>query len=189
MLAMSSLQKDAVTGLLLTVFTMGVGASLYSQTTQHGGTQWSANSRQQAEDKVVHRIDEIRASAKLAPLKRVSPSVEESELVCTAALTGRKVTDPLYASLTTYVTSDPAAETDALKTIALGTEYPDEKWPRYSVVVERNADDSTGKPLYTVGIARRVTSTKEFFAPLGCDVPFACMGKWKAQVAPECRRH
>jgi len=107
------------------------------------------------------------------------------ELVCTAALTGQKVGDPLFAGLATYVTNDLSAETETLKEITLG--LPKKKWPRYSVVVERNANSTPENPMYTVGVARRPSALLEFFAPLFFDVPFRGTNKWKEQVAPECR--
>lgn len=179
--------------------------SVYAQTTQQNGTDWSSKSRQPAEDTVANKIDAIRVSAKLPPLKRVKPSVEELELICTAALTERKVGDPIFADLQTYVTNDLTAETEPLKVVALGSEacrgkppscsegnprrlfYSDRKWPRYSVIVERNPSSTPENPVYTVGVARRPSALQEFFAPLEFDVPFKGMNKWKKEVAPECR--
>jgi len=176
--------------------------SLSAQTAASSGTEWSSKLRHTAADQVAKQVDAIRASAKLPPLKRVNPSLEELELVCTAAITGRKVRDPAFADLSTYVTHDLSAETEPLKIVALGTAacqspkqcpdggtryrvYPD-NWRRYSVIVERNASSTPNDLVYTVGIARRPSALLEFFAPLGFDNPFAA-NKWKKQVAPECR--
>jgi hypothetical protein len=100
------------------------------------------------------------------------------------------------------LTHDLSAETESLKIVALGTrgcespeqcpvgetryrEYPD-KWHRYSVIVELDANSKPDDPVYTIGVARRPSTLMEFFAPLGFDNPFAGT-KWKRQVAPECR--
>jgi len=107
------------------------------------------------------------------------------QLVCTAALTGRKVGDPIFGGLATYLTNDPSEDTEVLKNITLG--LPQKKYPRYSVVVERNANSAPGNPSYTVGVARRPSASQEFFAPLFFDVPFKGMNEWKKEVAPECR--
>jgi hypothetical protein len=173
---------------------MGLTMSLSAQNA--GSTEWSLELRRTAADQVAKQVDALRASAKLPPLKRVKPSLEELELVCTAALTGRQVHDPAFADLRTYVTNDLSAETEILKIVALGTvacqspkqcpAYP-EKWRRYSVIVERNASGTPNDLIYTVGIARRPSAQMEFFAPLGFDNPFAA-NEWKKQVAPECRK-
>jgi hypothetical protein len=166
------------------------------------GNEWSSKQRNTAADRVAKQVDAIRTSAKLPPLRRVNPSAEEVELVCTAALTGRKVNDPAFGDLLTYVTRDLSAETEPLKRVALGTAacespkqcrdgetryraYPD-KWRRYSVIVERSASSTPDDLVYTVGIARRPSAQLEFFAPLGFDNPFQA-NDWKKQVAPECR--
>jgi hypothetical protein len=175
----------------------------YAQTPRESGIDWSSKSRRAAEDTVASKIDAIRTSAKLPPLKRVNPSIEELELVCTAALTGRKVGDPIFADLQTYVTNDLSAETEPLKVVSLGTEacrgqscseskprrpvYSRQKWPRYSVVVELSANSKPEHPEYTVGVARRPSAALEFFAPLFFDVPFKGINKWKEQVAPDCK--
>jgi hypothetical protein len=179
----------------------GLAMSLSAQTATSSRNEWSSKLRHAA-DQVAKQVDAIRASAKLPPLKRVKPSLEELELVCTAALTERKVNDPAFADLRTYMTHDLSVDTETLKIVALGTrgcespkqcpdgetrhqEYPD-KWQRYSVIVERNPSSTPDDLVYTVGIARRPSALMEFFAPLGFDNPFAASG-WKKQVAPECR--
>jgi hypothetical protein len=177
--------------------------SAYAQTTQPSVSEWSAKSKRAAEDAVANKIDALRASAKLPPLKRVNPSKEELELVCTAAFTGRKVGDPIFADLQTYVTNDLSAETEPLKVVAFGTEacrghscsednprrpvYSKKKWPRYSVIVELRANSKPEHPEYTVGVARRPSAALEFFAPLFFDEPFKGINKWKEQVAPDCK--
>ena len=167
------------------VVMVGLTISVCAQATQPSGSEWSLKSKRAAEDAVASKIETMRASAKRPPLKRVSPSEMDFELVCTAALTGQKVGDPLFAGLATYVTNDLSAETETLKEITLG--LPKKKWPRYSVVVERNANSTPENPMYTVGVARRPSALLEFFAPLFFDVPFRGTNKWKEQVAPECR--
>jgi hypothetical protein len=159
--------------------------SVYAQVTQPNASEWSAKSKRAAEEAVAKKLDEIRASAKRPPLERASPSVREVELVCTAALTGGTVGDPIWGGLETYVTNDILAETEILKRAALG--LPKKQWPRYSVIVERNPNSTLEKPAYTVGIARRPNALMEFFAPLFFDVPFKGMNDWKKRVAPECR--
>jgi hypothetical protein len=94
---------------------------LSAQTAASSGTEWSPKLRRKAADQVAKQVEAIRASAKLPPLKRVKPSLEELELVSTAALTGREVHDPAFADLRTYVTDDLSAETESLKIVALGT--------------------------------------------------------------------
>ena len=171
---------------------------VYPQTTQPSGVDWSPKLRRAAENALVDKINDIRTSAKLPPLERASPSVEELELVCTAAFTGRKVGDPLFADLETYVTDDLSVETEPLKDAALGPEpcrgprswypaYCHRKRPRYSVIIERNANSTPDKPVYTVGVARRPSAILEFFGPLMSDVPFKGMNEWKKQVVPECQ--
>jgi len=162
-----------------------LATSLYAQTVQVSANGWSANSKRAAEDAVARKVDDIRASAKRPPLQRVGPSVMDVQLVCTAALTGRKVGDPIFGGLETYHANDLSAETAALKQVTL--ELPKKKWPRYSVVVERNANSTPEGPAYLVGVARRPGALTEFFAPLMFDVPFKGMNKWKKQIAPGCR--
>ena len=158
-----------------------------AQTPQPSASWWPAKSKRAAEDTVASKIETMRAADKRPALKRVNPSLRELELVCTAALTGRKVGDPIFANLETYVTNDLSAETEPLKEMTLGRFYPAKKWPRYSVIVELNPASAPEKPKYTVGVARRVSAVQEFFAPLGFDVPFKGMNEWKKEVAPECR--
>jgi hypothetical protein len=164
----------------------------------------SAEARKAAGDQVAKRIETIRASAKLPPLKRVRASAEERELVCTAAITGRTVHDPKFGTLETYVTSDLLAEPESLKLVALGSTacqapercpedgnrrkvYSDKNWGRFSIVVERNPDSAPDHPLYTVGVARHSSALMEFLAPLSFDNPVKDSRDWKAQVVPECR--
>jgi hypothetical protein len=184
------------------IATTGFAISLSAQTAESSGPDWSSKLRQAAADQVAKQVDAIRASAKLPPLRRVEPSLEEIELVCTAALTGREVHDPAFGNLGTYVTRDLSAETEVLRTAALGTAacqspeqcrerdtrrrvYPD-KWQRYSVIVERNVGSAPNDLVYTVGVSRRPSVLMEFFAPLGFDNPFNAT-EWKKQVVPECR--
>ncbi len=159
----------------------------YAQTTQPSASEWSAKSKKAAEDAVAGKIGMMRAAAKRPALKRVSPSMRELELVCTAALTGRAVGDPVMGGLETYATDDLSAETETLKELTLGRFYPAKKWPRYSVIVELSAKSKPEHPEYTVGVARRPGAALEFFAPLLFDVPFKGMNKWKEQVAPDCK--
>ena len=159
--------------------------SVYAQVTQPNASEWSPKSKRAAEDAVANKLDEIRASAKRPTLERVSPSVREVELVCTAAFTGVKAGDPIWGGLETYVTNDVSAETDALKRATLG--IPKKQWPRYSVIVERNPNSTPEKPTYTVGVARRPSALMEFFAPFFFDVPFKGMNDWKGKIAPDCR--
>src|SRR5215475_10829315 len=146
-----------VAPVLLTVF-------VCSQVSQPSANEWPSKAKRMAEDAVAQKIDDIRASAKRPPLERVSPSRMDVQLVCTAALTGRKVGDPIFGGLATYLTNDPSEDTEVLKNITLG--LPQKKYPRYSVVVERNANSAPGNPSYTVGVARRPSASQEFFAPL-----------------------
>jgi hypothetical protein len=164
---------------------MALVFSVYAQGTQPNASGWSFKSRRAAEDAVANKLDEIRATAKRPPLERVSPSVREVELVCTAALTGRKVYDPILGGLETYVTNDISAETEVLKRTTL---LPREQWPRYSVIVERNPNSTPENPTYTIGVARRPSASTEFFGPLFFDVPFKGINSWKKEVAPECRK-
>src|ERR1700679_7098 len=165
----------------------GLTISAYAQTAQITGNDWSPKSKRAAEDLVARRIDELRASANRPALKRVDPSVMESELVCTAAFTDRKMGDPLWGGLLTYDTDDVVAETDALKEMILGKSYPKKKRPRYSVIIERNAKSKTDHIVYTVGVARRPSAVMEFFGPVMSDVPFKGMNEWKKSIVPECR--
>jgi len=184
---------------------LAMTVSLHAQSLQQRADDWSSKSRREAEDTVANKINAVRASANLRPLKRATPALREVELVCTAAVTGRKEGDPIFSGLGTYVTADLSAENEAIKVVALGSEacrgkppscsegnprrlsYSDRKWPRYSVIVERNPSSTPENPVYTVGVARRPSALQEFFAPLEFDVPFKGMNKWKKEVAPECR--
>jgi hypothetical protein len=168
---------------VLAVLTISAGA----QTTQPSASGWPAKSKRAAEDAVASKIVTMRATAKRPALKRVNPSVRELELVCAAALTGRKVGDPIFAGLETYVTDDLSAETEPLKRLTLGRFYPAKKWPRYSVIVDLSANSKPEHPEYTVGVARRPSAALEFFAPLFFDSPFKGMNDWKKQVAPDCK--
>lgn len=164
---------------------MAMTVSVYGQANQLGGNQQPSKSKRAAEDIVAGKVDEIRASAKRPPLKRVNPSEREEELVCTAALAGKKIGDAVLGGLETYMTNDLSAESEVLKKSVLG--FPEKDWPRYSVIVEGNAISTPENSTFTVGVARRPSATKEFFAPLFFDVPFKGMNKWKKDIAPECR--
>jgi hypothetical protein len=164
---------------------VGLALSMYAQVTHPNASEWSPKSKRTAENAVANKVDEIRASANRPSIERISPSVREVELVCTAALTGGKDGDPIWGGLETYVTSDPSAETEALKRITL--DLPAKKWPRYSVIVERSPNSTPKTPVYTVGVARRPSALLEFFSPLFFDIPFKGMNAWKKEVAPECR--
>jgi hypothetical protein len=164
---------------------LALTVSLHAQSPQQGAAEWSPKSKRAAEDAIANTIDHIRASASRPALQRASPSRMDVQLVCTAALTGEKVGDPIFAGLETYVTNNPSAETEALKKITLG--LPKKRYPRYSVIVERNANTTPENPTYTVGVARRPSALMEFFAPLFFDVPFKGMNGWKKQVAQQCR--
>jgi hypothetical protein len=166
---------------VLAVLTISVNA----QTTQPSASGWSAQSKKAAEDAVASRVRMIRAAAKRPALKRVNPSAMELELVCTAALTGQKVWDPIFAGLETYVTDDLSAETETLRKVTLGLAA--KQWPRYSVIVELSANSRPEHLEYTVGVARRPSVALEFFAPLLFDEPFKGMNDWKKQVAPDCK--
>jgi len=161
--------------------------SAYAQTTQPSASEWSSKSKRAAEDAVASKIEMIRGSAKRPALKRVNPSTKELQLVCTAALTGRTVGDPVMGGLETYATDDLTAETKPLMEQALGRDYPDKKWPKYSVIVELRANSTPDHPEYTVGVDRRPSAALEFFAPLFFDVPFKGMNEWKKRVAPDCK--
>jgi hypothetical protein len=165
---------------------LALTVSLQAQSNQHSAADWPSKLKRAAEDAVANKIDEIRASANRPRLKRVSPSVMDVQLVCTAALTGRKVGDPIFAGLETYVANDPSTETESLKEITLGV--PKKELPRYSVIVERKANTAPENPTYTVGVARRPSALLEFFAPLFFDVPFKGINEWKKEIAPECRK-
>src|ERR1035438_2154907 len=121
--------------------------SAYAQTTQPSASEWSAKSKRAAEDAVASRIEMMRAAAKRPALRRVNPSMRELELVCTAALTGRTVGDPVMGGLETYETDELSAETKTLKELTLGLAYT--KWPRYSVIVELSSNSKPEHPVYT----------------------------------------
>jgi hypothetical protein len=176
--------KSFLTSIALVALTI----SAHAQTTQSSASEWTSKSKRAAEDAVASKIEMMRAAAKRPALKRVNPSMMELELVCTAALTGRKVFDPISAGLETYVTNELSAETEPLKELILGQSYPAKKWPRFSVIVELSANSKPEHPEYTVGVARRPSATLEFFAPLFFDVPFKGINKWKEQVAPDCKK-
>ena len=117
------------------------------------------------------------------------------KLVCTTAVTGRRLGDPWLSGLDTYTTHDLSAETPVLKGAAFGTAVCgygvsscDKKWPRYSIIVEKNKDSTPEDPSYKVGVARRPSASLEFFGPLFFDIPFKGMNDWKKQVAPECNK-
>lgn len=176
---MKALPKSLFAALLTT--------AAYAQTTQLSRSQWPSKSKRAAEDTVASEIENIRASAKRSPLKRVNPSTRELELVCTAALSGRLVSDPVMGGLQTYATDDLSAEAEPLKKLAL--EFLSKQWPRYSVIVELSMNSKPNHPEYMVGVARRPSVALEFFAPLFFDVPFKRMNEWKKQVAPDCKTH
>ena len=147
---------------------------------------------------VAQKIDAVRSSAGLHKLKRVEPSTAELEFVCTAAVTGNEIRDPRWGGLDTYLTTDLAAETEALKTLALGTVqdkeggprrsiYRDKDWPRYSLVVELDRTSGPDRPVFRIGVARRGSALSEFFAPVTYDRPLHDANDWKEQVDPACR--
>jgi hypothetical protein len=159
---------------------------------------WTAQDQQKAEQKIADKIEAMRRSAGLPPLKRTQPSIVEIQLVCTAALTGKEVHDPRYGGLETYVTDDLNVEKEGLKLVSLGTSqftgenfrrpvYSDRGWPRFSVVVDI---DSTSKPdaiRYRVGVTRRGSAISEFLAPMTYDNPIKDSKDWQDQVVAACR--
>jgi hypothetical protein len=172
---------------LISVFAAVLTISAYAQTTQPSVSEWSATSKRAAEDAVASKIEMMRAADKRPALQRVNPSVRELELVCTTALTGRNGGDPIMGGLTTYTTDNLSAESEPLKELTLGRSYPAKKWPRFSVIVALLANSKPEHLEYTVGVARRVSATLEFFAPVFFDEPFRGMNEWKKQIAPDCR--
>jgi len=100
---------------------------------------------------------------------------------------GRNRGDPIMGGLTTYTTDNLSAESEPLKELTLGRSYPAKKWPRFSVIVELSANSKPEHLEYTVGVARRVSATLEFFAPVFFDEPFRGMNEWKKQIAPDCK--
>jgi hypothetical protein len=171
--------------------------SLCPQTIVLAKPQWTTVSRRNAEDQVAKQLETMRVSAKLPKLKRSQPSVVDVQLVCTAALTGNKVKDPRFGGLETYVTRDLSAETDSLKTVALGTSrsadggpghriYSDKDWGRYSISVQLDRSSTPDNPVYTVGVVRRQSALAEFFAPMTYDHPIEDSRDWKNQVDPAC---
>jgi hypothetical protein len=154
--------------------------------------------RKQAEDIVARRIIAIRESARLPPLKRIAPTSEELQLVCSAALTQRSVNEPMYGALETYSIGDLTSDPERLKVIALGTSkgeqsgsrhrvYSDKDWPRYSVVVYRSARSTAQEPEYVVGVARRQSPMIESLGPITFDHPIRDSHDWAKQVVPACR--
>ena len=161
---------------------------------------WTMASKQQAEAQIGKRIDETRRGANLPPLKRIKASESEVELVCTAALTGSEVHDPMLSNLHTYVTDDLNIGNEYLTLVALGTSgtpdsgkrwrvYSDKSWPRFSVVVLLDSTSNTDHPVYRVGLARRPSAFDEHIAPLTGDNPAKDGSDWKKQVAPPCIAH
>src|ERR1700689_855947 len=150
---MRSKRRSSMKPFLRFVVLVVLTVSAHAQTTQPSPSGWPAKSKRASEDVVASRIEMSRAAAKRPPLRRVNPSMMELELVCTAALTGQKVWDPIFAGLVTYVTDDLSAESDPLKKVTL--ELAAKKWPRYSVIVELSANSKPEHPEYRVGVARR----------------------------------
>ena len=161
---------------------------------------WTKASQQQAEAQIAKRIDEMRRGENLPPLKRIKASESEVKLVCTAALTGSEVHDPMLGNLHTYVTDDLNISNEDLALVALGTSgtpdhakhwrvYSDKNWPRYSVVVLLDRTSKAGRPIYRVGLARRPSALNELIAPLTGDNPMTDGSDWKKQVAPPCAAH
>jgi hypothetical protein len=70
--------------------------SLHAQLTQPNANDWSPTSKRASEEAVARKLDEIRAAARRPPLERVSPSVSEVELVCTAANPNSTSEKPAY---------------------------------------------------------------------------------------------
>jgi hypothetical protein len=186
-----------VKSFLLTSFA-GLVVLIGAQTAVPTYLQWTAKSQREAEDKVAQKVDAIRFSAGLHKLKRVEPSAIELELICTAAATGNEVRDPRWGGLDTYSTTDLAAETETLKTLALGTAldkeggsrrevYSDKDWPRYSLVVELDRTSRPDRPVFRVGVARRMSAFSEFVAPMTYDRPIHDSNDSKERVDPACR--
>jgi hypothetical protein len=161
---------------------------------------WTIASQQQAEAQITKSIDETRRVAGLAPLKRIKASESEVELVCTAALTGNEVHNPLLGNLHTYVTDDLNSNNEYKTLVALGTSgapnggtrwrvYSDKNWPRFSVLVLLDSTSKAGHPIYRVGLARRPSAFTELIASLTGDNPVKDGSDWKKQVAPPCVAH
>ena len=167
---------------------------------QSASPAWTLASQRQAEAQVAQEIEEARRVANLPPLKRVEASESEIELVCTAALTGKEVHDPLLGNLHTYVTDDLNTNTEYMTLVALGTSgtpdgssrwrvYSDKSCPRFSVVVQLDSTSKVDHPMFRVGLARRPSAINESIAPLTGDNPVRDGSDWKKQVAPACVAH
>src|SRR5690348_18510546 len=96
----------AMKGLAGSLAIVAVTFSMYAQMTHPNASEWSPKSKRAAEDVVANTIDQVRVAAKRPRLERVSPSVREVELVCTAAITGGKDGDTISGDLETYVTNE-----------------------------------------------------------------------------------
>lgn len=152
-----------------------------------------------AEEEVAQQIALRRRAAHLRPLKRVSATLSELQLVCTAALTGKNVKDTTDGNLFTYVTRDLSAETRILHLIALGMSggsaghppyrvYSDQQSGRFSVIVMLDVSSTPETMLYRVGLARRPSRMVEFISPLTRDNPIKDSKDWKEEVTPACSK-
>jgi hypothetical protein len=135
---------------------------------QSGNSTWTLASQRKAETQIANLVDATRKLANLPPLRRATATVSEMQLVCTAALAGKNVNDPMIGSLETYVTGKLDAVIESIQLVALGTfgshdgapryrVYSDKDWPRFSVVVLVDQSSTPANLAYRIGIARRPT--------------------------------
>jgi hypothetical protein len=171
-------------------------ASLLSA--QNGPSLPVRMSGSRGEDRVAQIIGQMRSQSGLIQLRRLTPSKEELQLVCTAAVTGKSLHEPMFGALQIYFADDVSEQAEALKVVALGssldsktnTRYPvyaDKDWGRFSVVVFAVQPSRNNSGTYAIGVARHASRMKELFSPMTFDHPVSNSEDWKMQIATECR--
>jgi hypothetical protein len=121
--------------------------------TGSGSSQEAITLKRKAEDQVAKQFDAIRASAKLPELARITPTIEQVQLVCSAAISGKEVREPMFGGLTTYVTADPTISDERLRNVAVSLYGQQLKHgTRYSIAVLLDRSSTADHPMYMVGV-------------------------------------
>lgn len=141
----------------------------------------------------------MRKAKGLPRLIRVSPTEEEIQLTCTAAITDIKTFEPKFGNFLVFITGDSQVEDESLKEIALGTAQDlnandgtryDLGWKslrRVSAVVYSLPGSDSESPRYVIGLARHAPKLAESFAWISSDHPIRDSHDWKKKIDSTCR--
>jgi hypothetical protein len=138
------------------------------------------------ERQVAQTFESIRRENDLPKLSRITHRQELDQLVCTAALNDANPSGQNSPAALMYKTSDPAAVTEELKSIARFSQVETPPNSRYAVAIWPRTDKETGQRIYWVGVEIYTSAFYEFIDNTFTDNrPYR--NEWKKKVAPSCR--